>query len=203
MTSNSLSEISQFWTTFDLSTWSEIIPKTSEVIGDNQTRSLDSRKELATATKKFRQRPLEERLSTLGSFVKKYQREVDELTARALYAENAFVKLAKALDNAPDPALMLQKAYQQLPKVKELKRKNKRLEDEVKELEKEFDGLSNQDITIRELQIQIQALERGTDTKIEGLAAQHVEELEFEFEEKTKELDKDIFSTSHCICTHV
>jgi hypothetical protein len=160
----------------------------------NQNRSLTSRKSLAVATKTFRSRPVEERLQDLGKFVKKYQIEVDDLTARALYAENSFSKLAAALNNAPDPAPILKKASIQLPKVKELKRKNKKLQEEVQELEKEFDGLSNQDITIRELQLQIQSLESGNDNKIEGIAAQHIEDLEYEFEEKNKILEEEKIS---------
>ena len=189
-----MSTESVFWRSFDLPTWSEVLIKTSEVVQINQNRSLTSRKSLAVATKTFRSRPVEERLQDLGKFVKKYQIEVDDLTARALYAENSFSKLAAALNNAPDPAPILKKASIQLPKVKELKRKNKKLQEEVQELEKEFDGLSNQDITIRELQLQIQSLESGNDNKIEGIAAQHIEDLEYEFEEKNKILEEEKIS---------
>ena len=189
-----MSTAADFWRSFDLPTWSEVLIKTSEVVQINQNRSLTSRKSLAVATKTFRSRPVEERLQDLGKFVKKYQIEVDDLTARALYAENSFSKLAAALNNAPDPAPILKKASIQLPKVKELKRKNKKLQEEVQELEKEFDGLSNQDITIRELQLQIQSLESGNDNKIEGIAAQHIEDLEYEFEEKNKILEEEKIS---------
>ena len=190
----STADSADFWRSFDLPTWSEVLIKTSEVVQINQNRSLTSRKSLAVATKTFRSRPVEERLQDLGKFVKKYQIEVDDLTARALYAENSFSKLAAALNNAPDPAPILKKASIQLPKVKELKRKNKKLQEEVQELEKEFDGLSNQDITIRELQLQIQSLESGNDNKIEGIAAQHIEDLEYEFEEKNKILEEEKIS---------
>ena len=191
MNQERLTNVSTFWTKFDLATWTEILTKTSEVVTINQDRSLSSRKDLALSTKTFRQRPVEDQLTELGKFVKKYQVEVDGLTARALYAENAFQKLSFALNDAPDPASVLQVAKVQLPKISELKKKNKVLTEEVKELEKEFDGLSNQDITIRELQLKIASLENGNENKIEGMAAQHLEELEIEFEEKTKVFEEE------------
>ena len=68
-----MSTAADFWRSFDLPTWSEVLIKTSEVVQINQNRSLTSRKSLAVATKTFRSRPVEERLQDLGKFVKKYQ----------------------------------------------------------------------------------------------------------------------------------
>ena len=186
-----MEHVHAFYSKIDFGELEVVIEKTSEVVATNLERSLSSRKELATNTKEFRSNPIEQQLQQLGTFVKKYQVEVDDLTARALYAEKAFQKLALAFGRAPDPTPILKTAMVQLPKVKELRKKNKILKEEVSELEKEFDGLSNQDITIRELQLQIQSLEQGNDTKVQGIAAQHVEELELEFQEKAKILEEE------------
>ena len=80
MNQERLTNVSTFWTKFDLATWTEIITKTSEVVTINQDRSLSSRKDLALSTKTFRQRPVEDQLTELGKFVKKYQVEVDQNT---------------------------------------------------------------------------------------------------------------------------
>ena len=51
----------------------------------------------------FKKAPPEEKLSLFNSLLKGYQEEVDNLTKRAKFGENAFLNIYQKLYEAPDP----------------------------------------------------------------------------------------------------
>ena len=187
----SISATAEFWRSFDMEMRKDFISKTIDVVADNGKRSSAHRKALAKSTKEFRGLSEAERIQQLGSFVKSWQTEVDDLTARAQFAEKAFLELSKSIKSAPDPSPILLAAQRDIPLVANLRQKNKELNQEVKELEKEFDGLSNQDITIRKLEAQIAALNSEQEDKIEKVADSRILQMEAEFDEKSKALEED------------
>ncbi len=187
-----LSAASAFWRDFDLEMRQDVLLKTADVVAENDRRSLQHRKALATSTKAFRAKPAPEQLAALGPFVKGWQREVDDLTARAQFAEKHLLELARDLSGAPaSTAAICSAAEADLPAAANLRAENARLQDEIKELEKEFEGLSNQDITIRKLEARIATLEGEQEDKVEQVADARIEELESEFDEKSKALEDE------------
>ena len=118
--------------------------------------------------------------------------EVDDLTARAQFAEKHLLELARELARAPSTTgAICAAAETDLPVAAELRRKNNSLRDEIKELEKEFEGLSNQDITIRKLEARIATLEGEHEDTVEEVADARMEELEDEFDEKSRALEEE------------
>ena len=67
----------------------------------------------------------------MGPLLKLYQNEIDQLTRRSRFAENAFLSLYKSLYEAPDPAPSLNVAVDDLPKATGLAIENRRLLKEV------------------------------------------------------------------------
>lgn len=51
----------------------------------------------------FKKASAEEKLSMFNSLLKNYQEEVDNLTKRAKFGENAFLNIYQKLYEAPDP----------------------------------------------------------------------------------------------------
>ncbi|KAJ2302294.1 hypothetical protein IWW55_003483 [Coemansia sp. RSA 2706] len=72
-------------------------------IVDNQKTSLQERRRLAERTKEFRAVPDARKLDEFKPLLRAYQGEIDALTTRMKQAENGFLRLFKALSEAPDP----------------------------------------------------------------------------------------------------
>ena len=84
-------------------------------------------------------------------------------------------------------------------KVTKLEIANKRLEQEVKEVEEELMSLKNQDITIRQLENKIEELEAATDSNVQMQVIAHKEKMEeildrqrVKFEDREKEISREI-----------
>ena len=56
-------------------------------IKEKETLSLNSRKSLATETKKFKKLESEQKLNNVNKIIKQYQREIDNLTQRSKFSE--------------------------------------------------------------------------------------------------------------------
>lgn len=72
-------------------------------IAENQETSQKNRRKLAENTRDFKKASSDEKLSLLNSLLKSYQEEVDNLTKRAKFGENAFLNIYQKLYEAPDP----------------------------------------------------------------------------------------------------
>ena len=103
-------------------------------IKDKETLSLNSRKSLATETKKFKKLEPEEKLNNVNKIIKQYQREIDNLTQRSKFSEKVLFDVYEKLSEAPDPQPLLQSSLEKLGKIddsKELKEKISYLEDKL------------------------------------------------------------------------
>ncbi|KAM1457278.1 hypothetical protein ACFX13_035332 [Malus domestica] len=83
---------------FDLEKEKSVLDEQGLRIAENQENSQKNRRKLAESTRDFKKPSLEE---------KGYQEEVDNLTKRAKFGENAFLNIYQKLYEAPDPYLAL------------------------------------------------------------------------------------------------
>lgn len=72
-------------------------------IAENQETSQKNRRKLAENTRDFKKASPDEKLSLFNSLLRSYQEEVDNLTKRAKFGENAFLNIYQKLYEAPDP----------------------------------------------------------------------------------------------------
>ena len=77
----------------------------------------------------FKKVPHDERLGKIGGVIKAFQAEVDALTRRQAFAEDAFLSLYRSLDDAPDPTLALRAAETELSKTSACAAENEKLKE--------------------------------------------------------------------------
>ncbi|SCV00924.1 LAMI_0G08174g1_1 [Lachancea mirantina] len=102
--------------------WASLnLPKVQKDLDENilsvenlKTESLESRKLLAGETKRFKKLEDSEKLNQFTKLVKQYQKEVDSLTARAKFSEDALLELYAKLSEAPDPKPLLEVSVDQV-----------------------------------------------------------------------------------------
>ncbi|KAI9022799.1 CASP C terminal-domain-containing protein [Phycomyces nitens] len=126
----------QFWKGVHLPELQKELDQQGLAVVENQKDGLVSRKKLAEQTREFRKIPDEEKLGQFKSLLKGYQAEIDNITRRTKFSENAFLTLYKLLVNAPDPAPLFEAAVDQSAKAVEndgAAQENKRLHQELKE----------------------------------------------------------------------
>ncbi|POM65955.1 CASP-like protein [Phytophthora palmivora] len=144
--------------------------------------SVRSRKKLAETTKQFRRLASDaDKAAGAGPLLKAYQEEIDHLTRRAKFSENAFFQLYKGLYAAPDPAPALALVASSSA-TDDLTEENKKLKRELKEYEAEFASLKNQDITIRKLEEQVAAAARKQEDEVHQQVEKRTRELEGQLE---------------------
>eukprot|EP01018_Ginkgo_biloba_P035795 Gb_08468 [translate_table: standard] len=129
-------------------------------IAENQETSLKNRRKLAESTRDFRKASTEEKLNLFNSLLKGYQEEVDNLTKRAKFGENAFLNIYQKLYEAPDPCPALASATELSSKVAELESENRKMKHELEEFRTEAAHLKNQQATVRRLEERNRQLEQ-------------------------------------------
>ena len=88
---------------FDLEKERSCLDEQGLKIAENQETSQKNRRKLAENTRDFKKASSDEKLSLFNSLLKSYQEEVDNLTKRAKFGENAFLNIYQKLYEAPDP----------------------------------------------------------------------------------------------------
>ncbi|KAL8009651.1 hypothetical protein Plhal703r1_c01g0006461 [Plasmopara halstedii] len=167
----------QFWKAFDLDSKRVLLDSQGNTMKSEKDASVRSRKKLAESTKQFRRLTADaDKAAGAGPLLKTYQEEIDHLTRRAKFSENAFFQLYKGLYAAPDPVPALSIVASSL-EIDELVDENTKLKRKLKEYKAEFTSLKNQEITIRKLEEQVAATERN-----------HEDFLYQQVEQRTKEL---------------
>lgn len=187
----------QFWKAFDLDSKRVMLDTQGGTMKTEKENSLKSRKKLAETTKNFRKLSDADKTAGIGPLLRAYQEEIDSLTRRAKYSENAFFMLYKGLYAAPDPVPSLEMANDS--KVAELEEDNRRLKREVHDFEVEFASLKNQDITIRKLEEQLTTMEREMDDLVHQQVEQKCRDLEeqlttkeFEFAQQRMDYERQL-----------
>ncbi|GMF21469.1 unnamed protein product [Phytophthora lilii] len=172
----------QFWKAFDLDSKRVLLDSQGSTMKSEKDASVRSRKKLAETTKHFRRLATDaDKAAGAGPLLKAYQEEIDHLTRRAKFSENAFFQLYKGLYAAPDPAPALA-AVASSAGTDDLAEENKKLKKELKEYEAEFATLKNQDITIRNLEEQVAAAAREHEDAVHQQVEQRTRELEDQLE---------------------
>lgn len=69
----------------------------------NEERSVQSRKSLGEQLRNAKKASPEDKNRLMNLLIKRFQKEVDELTRRSTYAESCFASLYKRLYELPDP----------------------------------------------------------------------------------------------------
>lgn len=134
MDSSIYSHAFDLWSKADLAGLQKQLDKDVIEMKDKETQSLESRKYLATETKKFKKLQSEEKLNNVNKIIKQYQQEIDNLTQRSKFSEVILLDIYAKLAEAPDPKPLLQNSLEKLSKVdnsKELKEKVESLEDKL------------------------------------------------------------------------
>ncbi|KAI9480350.1 MAG: CASP C terminal-domain-containing protein [Benjaminiella poitrasii] len=103
----------QYWKEIQLSNLQKELDQQGLTIVENQKDGLVSRKKLAEQTREFKKIPDEEKILKFKPLLKGYQSEIDNITKRTKFAENAFLTAYKLLADAPDPVPLFEAAVDQ------------------------------------------------------------------------------------------
>ncbi|GAB4860971.1 hypothetical protein Ancab_036131 [Ancistrocladus abbreviatus] len=164
--SSPISVLANFWKEFDLEKERGLLDEQGLRIAENQENSQKNRRKLAESTRDFKKASAEEKMSLFSSLLKGYQEEVDNLTKRAKFGENAFLTIYQKLYEAPDPYPVLASVAEQDIKISELESENRKMKLELEEFRTEATHLKNQQATIRRLEERNRQLEQQMEEKV-------------------------------------
>ncbi|KAJ9174065.1 hypothetical protein P3X46_017136 [Hevea brasiliensis] len=189
-TSSPIPVVSNFWKEFDLEKEKSVLDEQGLKIAENQENSLKNRRKLAESTRDFKKASPEEKLGLFNSLLKGYQEEVDNLTKRAKFGENAFLNIYQKLYEAPDPYPALASIAEQDLKLSELESENRKMKIELEEFRTEAAHLKNQQATIRRLEERNRQLEQQMEEKVKEIVEMKQRSLAEE-NQKTLEVLKE------------
>ncbi|XP_015954347.1 protein CASP [Arachis duranensis] len=164
-----ISVVSAFWKDFDLEKEKSILDEQGLRIAENQENSQKNRRKLAESTRDFKKAPTEEKLGLFNTLLKGYQEEVDNLTKRAKFGENAFLNIYQKIYEAPDPYPSIASVAEQDLKLSELESENRKMKVELEEFRTEATHLKNQQATIRRLEERNRQLEQQMEEKVKEI----------------------------------
>ncbi|CAH8302172.1 unnamed protein product [Eruca vesicaria subsp. sativa] len=182
--------VTSFWKEFDLEKEKSILDEQRLRIAENQENSQKNRRKLAESTRDFKKASPEDKLGMFNSLLKGYQEEVDNITKRAKFGENAFLNIYQKLYEAPDPFPALASIAEQERKLSEVESENQKMKVELEEFRTEATHLKNQQATIRRLEERNRQLEQQMEEKIKEVVEIKQRNLAEE-NQKTLELLKD------------
>lgn len=148
-------------------------------IADFQEASIRSRKTLAESTRSFKKGFSESAGSGSNikapfmGLLKEYQAEVDRLTARAKFAEGAFLEIYKALDIVPDPTPLLIRGEDDSALVREYEERLLGMQAENSALEIKAEDQTMYEDTIAHLQEELHAATLNVDARVSAPACLH------------------------------
>ncbi|GFZ12213.1 CCAAT-displacement protein alternatively spliced product [Actinidia rufa] len=167
--STPLSGVANFWKDFNLEKERIVLDEQGLRIAENQENSQKNRRKLAESTRDFKKASAEEKLSLFNSLLKGYQEEVDNLTKRAKFGENAFLNIYQKLYEAPDPYPVLASIAEKDLKLSEVESDNRKMKVELEEFRTEATHLKNQQATIRRLEERTRQLEQQMEEKVKEI----------------------------------
>ena len=113
------------------------------------------RKELSKQTKELKKCDRDGKLKKLGSVLKAYQKHIDLKARESKSVFEAFLRVYKVLSEAPDPIDALQNGQIQILKLQSSLLDHNDLKMKLRNYEKEFTDLKNQEITVKTLREQV------------------------------------------------
>ncbi|XP_078155423.1 protein CASP [Carex rostrata] len=164
-----LAVVCTFWKDFDLEKERSGLDEQGLKIAENQETSQKNRRKLAESTRDFKKASAEDKLGLFNSLLRSYQEEVDNLTKRAKFGENAFLNIYQKLYEAPDPYPALASMADQDQKLSELESENRKMKLELDEFRTEASHLKNQQATIRRLEERNRQLEQQMEEKVKEM----------------------------------
>ncbi|KAJ4893950.1 Protein CASP [Raphanus sativus] len=182
--------VTSFWKEFDLEKEKSVLDEQGLRIAENQENSQKNRRKLAESTRDFKKASPEDKLGMFNALLKGYQEEVDNITKRAKFGENAFLNIYQKLYEAPDPFPALASIAEQERKLSEVESENRKMKVELEEFRTEATHLKNQQATIRRLEERNRQLEQQMEEKIKEVVEIKQRNLAEE-NQKTLELLKD------------
>ncbi|KAL6554489.1 hypothetical protein OROMI_020162 [Orobanche minor] len=162
----SVSAIATFWKDIDLEKERIILDEQGLKIAENQENSQKNRRRLAESTRDFKKASHEDKLVLFNSLLKGYQEEVDKLTKRAKFGENAFLNIYQKLYEAPDPYPVLTSIAEKDARLSELESDNRKMKVELEEFRTESTHLKNQQATIKRFEERTRQLEQQMEEKV-------------------------------------
>ncbi|EPS62295.1 hypothetical protein M569_12496, partial [Genlisea aurea] len=163
------SSVASFWEEFGLEKERTLLDEQGIRIAENQENSQKSRRKLAESTRDFKKASDEDKLGQFSSLLKSYQEEIDKLTKRAKFGENAFLNIYQKLYEAPDPYPFLSLIAEKDSKMSELESENRMMKVELDEFRTESAHLKNQQAIVRRLEERNQQLERQMEEKVKEI----------------------------------
>ncbi|MFS7892623.1 hypothetical protein Hanom_Chr00s000685g01654951 [Helianthus anomalus] len=182
--------VANFWREFDLEKERSVLDEQGLRIAENQENSQKNRRKLAESTRDFKKAPAEEKPNLFNSLLRGYQEEVDNLTKRAKFGENAFLNIYQKLYEAPDPYPVVASVAEKDVKIADLESENRKMKVELEEFRTEATHLKNQQATIRRLEERTRQLEQQMEEKVKEIVEMKQRSLAEE-NQKTLELLKE------------
>ncbi|KAJ6375747.1 hypothetical protein OIU77_000669 [Salix suchowensis] len=190
ISSSPVSLVSNFWKDFELEKEKSVLDEQGLRIAENQENSQKNRRKLAESTRDFKKASSDEKLGLFNSLLKGFQEEVDNLTKRAKFGENAFLNIYQKLYEAPDPYPALASISEQDLKLSELESESRKMKVELEEFRTEAAHLKNQQATIRRLEERNRQLEQQMEEKVKEIVEMKQRSLAEE-NQKTLEVLKE------------
>eukprot|EP01035_Chromulina_nebulosa_P023636 gene23636-30650_t len=169
-------EIIELWKQFDFCGVKGNMEKLCIEMRELKTCSINGRKRLNDMTKAFRSNA--SKSITLTDVLKAYQEEIDQLSKRSKFSENAYFVIFKSLDQLPDPVPIIESLMSSVLGGSANSLEIERLKSELKQYDDEFQHLKNQDVTIRRLEDQLNDLRDNQNIKIQEEVNLRVGEIE-------------------------
>ncbi|KAL7589408.1 protein CASP [Lactuca sativa] len=189
-TSAPIPSVANFWREFDLEKERSTLDEQGLRIAENQENSQKNRRKLAESTRDFKKAPAEEKSNLFTSLLRGYQEEVDNLTKRAKFGENAFLNIYQKLYEAPDPYPVVASVAEKDLKILEVESENRKMKVELEEFRTEATHLKNQQATIRRLEERTRQLEQQMEEKVKEIVEMKQRSLAEE-NQKTLEVLKE------------
>ncbi|KAK4512631.1 uncharacterized protein ATC70_003335 [Mucor velutinosus] len=191
MSEDTFSSAIHYWKGIQLSNLQKELDQQGLAIVEKQKDGLVSRKKLAEQTREFKKIPDEEKLQKFKPLLKGYQAEIDNITKRTKYAENAFLTVYKLLADAPDPAPLFEIAVDQSAKMVDstsLQNENSYLKEQLQKANDNIKRLETTEKTNLELVQKVSALEESLAERKSKDTSEMEQEMKDQYSDKIKQL---------------
>lgn len=166
------------WSNADLTKLQKQLDKDVIEAKDREAQFLESRKLLATETKKFKKLLPDEKLTHVNRIIKQYQQEIDSLTKRSKFSESVLLEVYAKLSEAPDPTPLLQNSVDKLSKIDD----SKALREQIDVLEDKLAKYADYDT----LKLRLLDLEQNSAVTLVKRITAKEQELNSTWEEKQR-----------------
>ncbi|CAO3638102.1 unnamed protein product [Mucor fragilis] len=205
MSEDTFSSAIHYWKGIQLSNLQKELDQQGLAIVEKQKDGLVSRKKLAEQTREFKKIPDEEKLQKFKPLLKGYQAEIDNITKRTKYAENAFLTVYKLLADAPDPAPLFELAVDQSAKMVDstsLQNENSYLKEQLQKANDNIKRLETTEKTNVELVQKVSSLEESLAERKSKDTSEMEQEMKNQYSDKIKQLKEREYDLQNSLIRH-